>query len=178
MNKIYVFVPVAALLAFGAYYWSFSTSYEAELVAKHQTEIAERDAKLKADSENRHKAADAAYEQQKVRKAQREAKEAQDKADEKARQDAVDRRDAANKEQLRLYDKIQIITKDVAALKDSIAKTEEQMKVNQDEQAFLKTYVAKAEENRKNMQDVINKIDAVETAKAKADAEAAKAKKS
>lgn len=180
MKKSYIhfLVPLVGLLIFGAVYWNFSTGYEAELAKKAKIVREAKEEKLRIEAKNRETAIKEAVAAQDRRKVEKAAKEAKEKADSEARQLAVEARDKANREQLKLAQQVERLEKDIKVEKDAIAKIEEDRKRAADEEAFLKTYVKQAEANTKSLADVLEKINAADAAKAAAEAQAAKAKNS
>lgn len=180
MKKSYIhfLIPLVGLLIFGAVYWNFSTGYEAELAKKAKIVREAKEEKLRIEAKNRETAIKEAVAAQDRRKVEKAAKEAKEKADSEARQLAVEARDKANREQLKLAQQVERLEKDIKVEKDAIAKIEEDRKRAADEEAFLKTYVKQAEANTKSLADVLEKINAADAAKAAAEAQAAKAKNS
>jgi colicin import membrane protein len=175
---IYFLVPLLGLLGFGAVYWNFNAGYEAKEAAKVAAIKHAKELKLQKEAHDREVAIKDAIAAQDRRKAEKAAKEAKDKADREARQAAVDARDKAYRDQQRLDQQVQRLTKDVTAEKEAIAKLEEDKKRSADEFSFLKEYVKQAESNTKHLTEVIEKIGAADQARAAADAAAAKPKNS
>lgn len=177
-SYIYFLVPLIGLIAFGAVYWNFSQGYEAKIAEKERIVRVQREEKLKAEAKNREKAIKDAIEAQDRRKAEKAEKEAKDKADQEARQLALEARDKANRDQLKLAQQIERLEKDIKVEKEAIAKLEEERKRAADEEQFLKTYVKQAEANTKSLTEVLDKINAADAARAAAEALAAKSKNS
>lgn len=175
MKKTYVYflVPLVGLIAFGALYWNFSSGYEAELERKALVVRQAKEGKLRQEAKDREQAIKDAVAAQERRKVEKAAKEAKEKEDQEARQLAVEARDKANRDQMKLAQQVERLEKDIKVEKDAIAKIEEDRKRAADEEAFLKTYVKQAEANTKSLTEVLDKITAADAAKAAADALAA-----
>lgn len=177
-SYIYFLVPLIGLIAFGAVYWNFSQGYEAKIAEKARLVRVAKEEKLKAEAQNREKAIKDAIAAQDRRKAEKAEKEAKEKADQEARQLALEARDKANRDQLKLAQQIERLEKDIKVEKEAIAKLEEDRKRAADEEQFLKTYVKQAEANTKSLTEVLDKINAADAARAAAEALAAKSKNS
>jgi hypothetical protein len=178
MKKTYLYflVPLIGLIAFGALYWDFSKGYEAELANKARVVRLAKEEKLKQEAKNREQAIKEALAAQERRKIEKAAREAKEKEDQDARQLAIEARDKANRDQIKLGQQVERLEKDIKLEKDAIAKIEDEMKRAVEEQQFLKTYVKQAEANTKSLAEVLDRIAAADAAKAAADAAAAKAK--
>lgn len=179
-NYIYFIAPLLGLIVFAAFYWNFSSKYEAQ-----QAQVAaaiKKAAKDKVDAANRdrQKAFDAATEANEKRKREKEAKEKAETEKADARDAAMQDRNKALRDANNLTQKIDRLTKEVDATKKEVAAVEEDKKKAVAEQAFLKTYVKQAQDNAKSLESVLQKIkeadDAIAAA-AKAAADAAKAAK-
>ncbi|MEO6005947.1 MAG: hypothetical protein ABIZ04_08790 [Opitutus sp.] len=172
MKKTYVYflVPLIGLIAFGAVYWNFSSGYEAKVAQKAKVQRDIRDEKLRVEAKNREQAIKDALAAQERRKVEKAAKEAKEKADQEARQLAVEARDKANRDQIKLAQQVERLEKDIKVEKEAIAKIDEERKRAADEEKFLKTYVKQAETNTKSLTEVLDKITAADAAKAAADA--------
>jgi hypothetical protein len=177
MKKKYVYflLPLVGLIVFSTVYWNFSRGIAAREAA-HQAAVdqAKKDKLEKQARDNAKAFADAVATGER-RKAERAAKEAKDKQDHDDRQAAVEARDKANRDQLKLAQQVERLEKDVQAEKDAIAKLEADKKKAIDEQAFLVTYVKQAEDNARMLSQVLDKIAAADVARAAADAAAAAA---
>ena len=180
MKKIYFYflVPLIGLLAFGDIYWNFSAGYEANLAQKARVIREAKDEKLRVEAKNREQAIKDALAAQERRKVEKAAKEAKEKADSEARQLAIEARDKANRDQMKLAQHVERLEKEIKLEKDAISKIQEDRKRAADEEAFLKTYVKQAEANTKSLTEVLDKITAADAARAAADALAAKSKNS
>lgn len=178
MKKTYLYflVPLIGLIVFGAFYWNFSKGYEAKLAEKERIVRVAKEEKLRAEAKNREQAIKDALVAQERRKVEKAAKEAKDQADQDARQLALEARDKANREQIKLSQQVERLEKDIKVEKEAIAKIEDDMKRAVEEQKFLKMYVKQAETNTKSLSEVLERIAAADAAKAAADAAAAKSK--
>jgi hypothetical protein len=179
MNKAYIIGPLIGLLVFGAFYWDFSRGYAEKVKVEETRKQEERKARIIKEAEQHKKAIEEANAAALKRKAERAAKEEKEEKDRLARQDLVDRRNKAfddvNKRLRPQVDRLKIEADDVKA---EIAQLDLQKKQNTDEEAFLRTYVRNAEANVKTYYDLLDKLAAVEKARAEAEAAAAKAAKS
>lgn len=172
-NLVYFLVPLVGLLVFGFFFWRFNDTYEAKEAAKKAAVKKAREDKLADEARNREKAIKDALAAQERRKAEKAAKEAKEKKDQEERQAAIEARNKANRDQLKLKDQADRLERDIKAEKEAIAKIAEDNKRIVDEQAFLKTYVKQAEANAKSLTEVLDKIAAADAARAAADAAAA-----
>jgi hypothetical protein len=177
MNKIYLIAPLVGMIAFGAYFYSFNSEYQAKQAAIKAEAAAKVKAKQEAEIKAREQAIKDAIETAAKRKKEREEKEAAEELKKKQRQELEDKRQLAFEERRKLRDQVERLKKDVQAVKDEIAKIEEERKRHLGEQDFLRTYVKQATANQKYYYDLLDKIAAAEKAKAEADAAAAKAAK-
>ena len=151
-NKLYFIIPVVALIAFGFYYWNFSSQYQAVEDAKAAAVKQAKIVKLREEAIAREAAIKDAVDAQKIRKAEKADQEAQ--------------------KLTRQADKLE---KDVAATKDEISKIETEEKRSQEELVFVKQYTAAAKENQMKLADVLTKIQEADAATARAAAAAAAA---
>ena len=172
-SKIYIIAPVVVLIVFGAYYWNFSSQYEAKQAAI-AAQVKERKLEtLKAEAAAREAAIHDALEAQKQRKADRLAREEKDRKQKDDRENARLENDKAAQEAQKLERQAEKLTKDVATAKDEIAKIQAEEKTSESELEFLKQYIAEAGTNQAKLADVITKIQAADAAIAKAAAIAA-----
>ena len=132
-SYIYFLVPLIGLIAFGALYWNFSQGYEAELAERERIVRVQKEEKLKAEAKNREKAIKDAIAAQERRKEEKAVKEAKEKADQEARQLALEARDKANRDQLKLAQQIERLEKDIKVEQEAIAKLEAERKRAADE---------------------------------------------
>jgi colicin import membrane protein len=175
-NLIYFLVPLVGLVVFGLFYWNFSSKFEAREAAQKAKIKQEKEAKLEKEAKDREKAIKDALAAQERRKAEKAAKEAKEKADQEARQLAIDARDKANRDQIKLAQQKERLQKDIKDEQAAIAKLQAEKKDALDEQTFLKNYVKQAQANAKSLHEVLDKIAAADAARAAAEAAAAKAK--
>jgi colicin import membrane protein len=178
-TKIYLIAPIVFLIIFGAYYWNFSSKYEAQ---QAQMVIAAKEKKLatlKAEAEAREAAIHDALEAQKQRKIERAAREEKERKEKDDKENARLEADKAYQESQKLERQAEKLAKDVATAKDEISKIESDEKRSNEELGFLKQYIAEANANQGRLADVVSKIEAADlaTAKAAAAAAAAAAKK-
>jgi colicin import membrane protein len=176
-SKIYIIAPVVVLIVFGAYYWNFSSQYEAKQAAI-AAQVKERKLEtLKAEAAAREAAIHDALEAQKQRKADRLAREEKDRKQKDDRENARLENDKAAQEAQKLERQAEKLTKDVATAKDEISKIQDEEKNSNEELAFLKQYISEATANQAKLADVVSKIEAADLAAAKAAAAAAAAAK-
>jgi chromosome segregation ATPase len=172
-SKIYIIAPVVVLIVFGAYYWNFSSQYEAKQAAI-AAQVKERKLEtLKAEAAAREAAIHDALVAQQQRKAERAAREERERKQKDDRENARLENDKAAQEAQKLQRQAEKLTKDVATAKDEIAKIQAEEKSSQSELDFLKQYIAEATSNQAKLADVITKIEAADAAVAKAEAIAA-----
>jgi uncharacterized protein (UPF0147 family) len=176
MNKAYIIWPFAGLLVFGAFYWNFSKDYAVrQQKAEHAIKEAKQE-KTRKELELRKKAIEDAIAAQEVRMAARAAKEKKEEEEKAVRAALMDRRtkayDDVNK---RLHPQLERLKTDADEIKDQLTKLDLEKKTYSDEQAFLLTFVRQAEANVKTYYSLLDQLAAAE--KARADAEAAAAKK-
>jgi hypothetical protein len=174
-SKIYVLVPLILLGIFGTYYWSFSSQYQAKQDAIAATEKQKKQDKLKAEAEAREAAIHDAVEAQKVRKAERIAREEKERKQKDDRDNARLDAEKADQESQKLSRQAEKLSKDVDAEKKEIAAIQAEEKKSEEELVFLKKYTEEATANRDKLSEVMSKIEAADLAVAKAAAEAAKA---
>ena len=173
----YIVVPLILLVIFSAVYWNFSKG----LAAREAKRVAEAEQKkkdkLRDQAQKNEQAIREALASQEKRKAERAAKDAKDKKDHDDRQAAVEARDKANRDQLKLNQQVERLENEIKAEKDAIAKLQIEKKKAADEQAFLVGYVKQADENARLLSQVLDKIATADAARAAADAADAAAKK-
>jgi chromosome segregation ATPase len=178
-SKIYIIAPVVVLIVFGAYYWNFSSQYEAKQAAIAAQVKEKKLETLKAEAAAREAAIHDALVAQQQRKADRAARDEKDRKQKDDRENARLENDKAAQESQKLQRQAEKLTKDVATAKDEISKIQADEKASESELAFLKQYIAEATGNQAKLADVLTKIQAADAAIAKAAAIAAaeKAKK-
>lgn len=179
MKKTYVYFlfPLIALIAFGAIYWNFLSTYDAKEQARAKAERDKKEAKLALDAKNREKAIKDALESQEKRKKETEAKKAKEAKDAEIREAAIEARNKARAEREKFSRQVDRLKNDVRVEKEAIAKLEETKKGLIQDEGFLKDYVKQAEANDKQLMQVIEKIAAADAARAAAEAAAAAAAK-
>jgi E3 ubiquitin-protein ligase DOA10 len=176
-SRIYLIVPLVAIVIFYLYYRNFASHYDEHVAEVAAQEKATRNAKLEAEAKMRQAAVNQAIEEQKVRKQQRLDREAKDRKQKDDRENARLLAEKADQEQQKLSRQVEKLEKDVSTAKEEIGKIEADNKRNVEEVAFLKTYVTMARDNQKKLSEVLAKIDAADIAMAKAAAAAAAAAK-
>jgi flagellar motility protein MotE (MotC chaperone) len=174
-TKIYIIAPIVFLAIFGAYYWNFSSKYEAQQALVVQAAKEKKLATLKAEAEAREAAIHDALEAQKQRKADRAARDEKERKQKDDRENARLEAEKADQEAQKLQRQAEKLTKDVATAKEEIAKIESEEKRSNEELVFLKQYISEANANKGRLADVISKIEAADLAVAKAAAAAAAA---
>jgi hypothetical protein len=177
---IYFLLPLLGVLAFGGFYWKFSSGYEADLDAKAKVVKAAKEAKLLEDQRNREKAYLDAKENADKRKAEKAAREAREAKDRDDRDIALAARVKVRNDADKLESRVTSLKKDIADTNEDIKKIEEEKRRSLAEEAFLKEFVKKAEASRAHLSTVLEKIAAADKAAedaAKAAEAAAKAKK-
>ncbi len=178
-SKIYFIAPLVVLVAFGAYYWSFKSDYDAHQASIVADEKAKKLEKLKLEAVQREAAIHDAVEAQKVRKKERAERDARELKQKDDRENAKLIAEKADQEAQKLERQVEKLTKDRDAAKEEIVKIEAENKKFVQEEEFLKGYVKIARDNQTGLAAVLTKIEAadVATAKAAAAAAAAAAKK-
>ena len=172
-KKIYILVPIICTILFAFYYQGFAKEYAAIELQKIEDAREVRKAKVLQDAEDRKLAIEAALELNAQRKAEREAKEAQDLAEKEARQAARDARDVAYRDRNKLEGQVGDLKKQIAEVKAEIADVEAKKKLLIDEEKFLQQFVTAAESNVNNLQRVLQQIEDADKAAAAAAALAA-----
>jgi hypothetical protein len=171
-SKIYVIVPLILLGIFYAYYWNFSSQYEAKQAAIQAAEKQKKVDKLKAEAEAREAAIHDALEAQKVRKAERAEREEKERKQKDDRENARLEAEKADQEAQKLQRQAEKLEKDVDTAKKEIAVIQDEEKRSTEEVAFLKTYTTEAVANQAKLADVISKIQAADLAAQRAAAAA------
>ncbi|HND61602.1 MAG TPA: hypothetical protein PLB90_09000 [Opitutaceae bacterium] len=174
---VYVLAPIVGLIIFGAVYWNFSSTYEANEAAKALKVKQDKEAKALAQARANEQAIREANAGVLRRKAEREAKEAKEKKDRELRVAANDAKEKAYTDKEKFAKQVSRLESDIKIEKDAISKLEEERKRLVEEQAFLRVYVKQAEDNVKSLSTVIDKIAAADAARAAAEAAAAKARR-
>jgi colicin import membrane protein len=177
MNKAYVIVPLLSLLIFGGFYWNFATEYADKQKAKELAIRKAKEEKVKEEAQARRVAVEDAIRLQETRKKEKIERDEKDRLEKEARQNAIDARDKAYRDQEKLAKQVDRLNKEIAAEREALAKIEDTKKLNREEEAFLRQFVKQAESNVKRLAEVIDKIDAADKARAEAAAAAAAAAK-
>ena len=174
-TKIYFLAPLVVLIAFGAYYWNFKSDYDTKqaAVVAHEKEV--KLEKLKQEAIQREAAIHDALEAQKVRKKEREDREAKELKQRDDKENAKLIEEKADQESQRLQRQVEKLTKDVETEKAEVAKIVADNKKTVEEEGFLKEYVKMAQDNQASLAAVLTKIEAADAAAVKAAAAAAAA---
>jgi len=168
MKKIYLLIPLLALLAFGLGYGGFARQRqreEAELKARADADHAAALRQEAAEGEQAVRAALAAQAQHKQQLAEQAAR---DHADQAARQAALTARDEARDETARLTREADQLRRDLTDSQAALTALQRKLAETRDEQAFLQRFNAQAEANRRNLEGVLRKLAAPATAAAPA----------
>ena len=163
MNKVYFLVPLVAILAFGGYWYSFKTAYEAKAAVAAAQARHMRELKVEQDRQNHIKAIDEANAMAAKRKAEIEAKKAREKKERDDRLAALDARDKARSDEYRNKGDSERLQKDVNDLKEEVLKIETDTKSIQTDKNLVNEYIAKARENLKGLYSVGDKIEKANT---------------
>jgi signal transduction histidine kinase len=174
-NKLYFIIPIVALVIFSAYYWNFSSQYEAQEAAKVAAQKVIKQQKLEAEAVAREAAIHDALEAQKVRKAERIARDAKERQMKDDKENARLGEEKADQEAQKLERQSEKLAKDVETTKAEIAVIEAAKKRSTEELGFVKQYTAAAKENQQKLADVLAKIQEADAAVARAAAAAAAA---
>lgn len=175
MNKVYIVFPLIGLLIFGGFYLNFSRGY-ADRIAQAKVEAeAARKAKFEEERVAREKAMQDAIEAAKRRELERLERDRIAEAKATARQEAEDRRLLAKDARDKLRTQRDRLTKELADIKETFGKIEEDKQHELTELNFLKTYVQKASGNVQYYATLLEKINDAERKRAEAAAEAARA---
>jgi hypothetical protein len=174
-KNIYILVPLGGVILFSLFYVPFANHYADVQVQKHKQEIAERNQKLEKEAEDRAEASRVANEAAAKRKAEREARDAREKAEQDALSAADAARVKAHNDKQKYDQEVTELTKQIkleqAAL-DALQTTKEDALKEQD---FLKSYVQQAETNRQEILGLLDKLTTAEKARADEAARAAAA---
>lgn len=176
MKKAYVIFPLLAMLIFFGFWWNFNSKYEAEQLEKDRLARVAREDKLKKEAEERKIAIQQAVAAADARKQERETKAAMLQAERDTRQHAKEASDKAFRDKEKLARQVERLQNDVETEKGLIDKLEEKKKLLVKDEAFLRKYVTLAETNQQGLQDVLEQIAKADTARALAEAAAAKKK--
>ncbi len=180
-SYIYFLLPIAALVVFFfAFYMGAHKDFEAREAAKVKAVVDAKEAKLVKEAKDREVAVKAAIEMQEKRRKEKAEKDAKDAADKEARELARAAREKALRDADKASNVVSRLKKEIEVEKAAIADVQKDKKRVIDEQGFLKEYVKKAEATTRNLQGVLERIEAADRAAeaaAKAAAEAAKAAK-
>lgn len=158
MKKISFIAPVLALIVFICFYSMHQKGQKERDVARIARVAADLKAKNEAEQLARKTAMAEAIKTAELRKQEREAKEARDKADKEARQVAIDARDKAFRDQDKFTKQLERVKKDIDAEEAAITKLAAARKVSEAERQFLLDLNAKAQLNVKSLQNVLTTL--------------------
>ena len=164
MKKVYILFPTIAMLVFFGYWWNFNSEYQAKEDQKAKIIRSGQIAKLEKEALDRKTAIEAALASQKVRRAEKAAKEAKKQADREARLAAIEARRAADREKTKLSRQVTNLQESIKTEKTIIAKIQENIRVLVDEEAFLREYVTLGESNSAGLTKVYQRIEAADAA--------------
>ena len=162
MKKVYVIAPLAALLAFGGFYWQHQRVYQARLAAERRVAEDEKERKRLADLAARNQAHALALAAAEQRRRDRAAKDEIEAARREARAEAEQRRARAATEERKLRTRLDQLQPQLAALEATVARTVERRRELQQEQLFLARYVEAAEENRTSFLQLLEQLERLE----------------
>ncbi len=137
MKKVSFIAPVLALIVFICFYSVHQKGQKERNAVAVAQAAAELKAKNDAELLARKTAMADAIKAAEVRKAEKEAKDARDKAEKEARQAAIDARDKAFREQDRATKQLERLKKDIEAEEVVIAKLTAARKESEAERQFL-----------------------------------------
>jgi hypothetical protein len=180
MKKTYLYflIPLVAMIAFSAYYWNFTASYDEREAAKAAEVQRVQQSQRDEEAVQRQKAVDDAFAAQQRRKLEREAKAAHEQKEEDDRTSANEAALKAHREVTRLREKTETLEREVQQTQDDLTKFNLEKEVLVTQQSGLADAVKLAEANTKKLSDVLDKISAADAAaEAAAKAAAAAAKK-
>ncbi|HEY4301636.1 MAG TPA: hypothetical protein VGM73_12230 [Candidatus Didemnitutus sp.] len=175
MNKIYILVPLIALLIFGGFYYNFEKNFEAHVAERKAAEEKATKERVAAENATREKAFQDAIKAAEARKIEREKIAKLKEKKKQDRLDAEDHRQHTFDERNRLRDQVKRQKNDLDVVKAEIAKLDEQKAQSTKELTFLHEFVTKAESNQKYYYDLLDRIAAADAARAAAEAAAAAA---
>jgi hypothetical protein len=166
MNKIYALAPLAGLLLFGGFYWKHSIRHTERLA-----EIQRLADQAKQEKREREEAASATARAQAAvalaeRKREREEKERVEALQKQARLDLEQRRNAASDRARKLRPQVDRLRVEIDAAHAGIARHEERKRELLHEQAFLGGYVQQADANRNAFYQLLEKLEAIDRARA------------
>jgi chromosome segregation ATPase len=162
--KLYVIVPLAALLAFAGFHWHAAEELRQTAVAKQAALEASRTTRLKAERDAQQQAMASLLAAQEQRKSDLAAREARELADRTARQAALDALDAARHRQTDLARQLDRLQQETAGEKKSITELEAAKKSLLYEQSYLRDLAVQADANIRSLTTVLEKLAAAQAA--------------
>jgi len=175
--RFYFLIPIVALAAFIPFEWHFSANYEQIQEQRAAQTRQDKIAKIAEQDRQRQKAIEEAVATQAKRAKEKKEREARLQKEKDDREAAMQARNKAINETSRLKDQLDHIQKDVATVKEDIAKIQADERKQRQESVFAQKYVLQAEANVKKLSQVLDQIAAADAA-AEAASAAAAAKKS
>lgn len=166
MNKVYLLAPLAALLAFGSFYWKHARAHEVRLAEIARAEVLAREQKKAQRAAEQQRAMEQAGLVIAQRQREREEKERADEAYKQTQHELEQRRNRAADQMRRIRPQLDRLRLELEATQAAIARGEEQKRELQREQMFLADYVRAAESNRDAFYRLLEKLEAVERTRA------------
>lgn len=174
MNKWYFGLPLLMLVLFFVLFWRFDSKYEAGRLEIAAQERVAREAELRAQMQERLRAAQEAKRISDENRRQREADKAREEEEKQMRQDAIAKRDSTASELGRARRLHGDVTGDLSDEEERLKKVQEDHAFLLAEKEFLTEYIKRADGNATRMLSLTEKIDAA-AAKVVAQIEAASA---
>lgn len=158
MKKVYFFAPLLALLAFVGVYLSHRSELKEREAAKAAADEAALKEKTEKEFEARKAAMADAIAQAELRKKEKDAREAREKAEREERAVAIDARDKAYRDQEKIVRQIEKLKKEIEAEQAEIAKLAAALRQAESEKAFLVDFTIKAQANVQALQALLTKL--------------------
>lgn len=177
-NYVYFAAPLLALIIFVPIYLQFRGSYDQEQADLATAAQKVKDDQVRVQNHDREEAIKKAVADSERRKKEREAAEAATQKRNDDRQAAYQARDQALTDQVKSQERAEKLDKEVAIVKEDIAKIEADEKVLKGQKVFLDSFLPSLTANSKHLDDVLESIKTADAAAEAAALVAAKAKKS
>jgi colicin import membrane protein len=179
-SYLYFIAPLVGLALFGVVYWQYASTYEEKVARAEKDRRDKIEAKVKTDNDAKRSAVEAALIAQEQRKAAKKEKEDREQREKDERERSNQMRSKAIDDAGKLAEQAERLKKSVAETEKENAKIETEKKQLVAEEAHFRELVKLSQANRKNLEVVLEKIDAAEkvaaaNAKAQAQAQAAAA---
>ncbi len=156
--KLYIILPLAALLAFAGYRWSAVAVLRQADADRQAAHVAAHAATLKAEHDAQQQALAATFAAQEQRKQERADQAARDLADQAARQAALDHLDAARRRAADLARQLDRLKEDLATEGKAVAGLETAKTEALAEQSSLRDLATPAGANLKNLSALVEKL--------------------